>query len=245
MRSSYWTCSNFAKWLRRLVGVDSPSSATAHGWKTWKTNYKNSHPVMFYVTEILLGKLQRFVCYPKDKYREISTYLHNRFIFKSHYLSTNLKVGQYHEIDTRILHGMFETLVEFVEGEKAHMQWAWVEGKDKAHNRKDGRELGLKYLKSETEFEDHDSQAKTAQEIIDLYVWWKDIRPSRLEPMDASGYSSIKSENFDDVLDLLSAPRTPERTKAAEIMHDIEKSYDKEDEEMLVRLIKIRKSLWT
>ena len=32
---------------------------------------------------------------------------------------------------------------------------------------------------------------------------------------------------------------------ASKVMHEAEEAYDKEDEEMLIRLIKVRKNLWT
>lgn len=251
MRSNYWTCSTFAKWLRSRVGVESPRSATSQGWKIWKDDYKSSHPIMYFITEKLLGNLQDIIYKPKDIYHEISCYYDNRFVSKIHYLPTNLKVGKYYDIDTRLLHGLFGTLVEFVESELANHRCAWHDLPTISKKNKEalGREYGLASLAWQMELMEDDEttptpQAVYARELHDLYIWWKDTRPSRLDPMDASGYNALINNSGKDILDLL-GDISPERTKAGQLMHDIEEYYNKEDEEMMIRLIKIRQSMWT
>ena len=64
-------------------------------------------------------------------------------------------------------------------------------------------------------------QAKSSKEIFELYNWWKN-RDNRPDP-----YSNYKSSK--DIKELWKT----------------EESYDQEDEDMLIRLIKIRKHLWT
>ena len=131
-------------------------------------------------------------------------------------------------------------------------------------------EAGMAYLgwASELRVDENDpaseytQQAISAQEIISLYHWWIDIRPLRSDPMDASGWSAwceerrliqqarakAAGEEHDD-LDWLSGNETAtERAKTTsilEISNQIEADHEAEDEEMMIRLIRIRSSLWT
>lgn len=93
-------------------------------------------------------------------------------------------------------------------------------------------------------------QALAAREIMALYDWWKNVYPNRPDPMDASGWSAVckrRREAGRDLLDL--EDRGPEEEdesrKALELCHKIEQEQEDEDTEMLIRLIKIRRSLWT
>jgi hypothetical protein len=95
------------------------------------------------------------------------------------------------------------------------------------------------------------SQAIKAQEILDLYTWWTITRPARPDPYEASGYNSyydnmtakygpgLASWNKEDKEDKKIG------AKARKILNKLEADYDKEDEEMMIRLIKIRHGLWT
>ena len=97
-------------------------------------------------------------------------------------------------------------------------------------------------------------QAERALEIIELYRWWTEVYRNRPDPHDASGwteYCDRKREiNGTKDLDWFCDDKTPPDlkefgTQALEKVQKIEQAYDQEDEEMLIRLIKIRKSLWT
>lgn len=96
-------------------------------------------------------------------------------------------------------------------------------------------------------------QAKAAQEILDLYKWWTEVYPNRPDPMDASGwteYCNRLREEKGEGLRWIGAESTNAETrklgkKAHKLSHQIEAKYEKEDTEMMVRLIKIRNSLWT
>lgn len=96
-------------------------------------------------------------------------------------------------------------------------------------------------------------QAIAAQEVLDLYKWWTEVYPNRPDPHDASGWSEycerVRAANGGGGMSLFRDVKDPELkafgdtalTKASEI----EAAYEKEDEEMLIRLIKVRQSLWT
>jgi hypothetical protein len=94
-------------------------------------------------------------------------------------------------------------------------------------------------------------QATSAKEILALYKWWTVERPARPDPHDASGWTAIcetrRQKDPDDWLGWEDETENERKdtTKALNIANQIEKQYDKEDEEMMIRLIKIRDSLWT
>ena len=93
-------------------------------------------------------------------------------------------------------------------------------------------------------------QAIAAREIKEIYTWWKEVYPNRPDPHDASGWSEYceaKRELNDGRL--FGSKETPEIKKAGDkalkLTRKIEKQYADEDEKMMIRLIKIRESLWT
>jgi len=125
-------------------------------------------------------------------------------------------------------------------------------------------EAGLEYLRWATtltneEFLEEDKkhlaeptyQAKAAKEIIELYTWWTVTYRNRPDPYDASGWTAYCEASRAANGGRLSwgSDKTPEMKKLSDCAHKalrkIEEAYAKEDEQMMIRLIKIRDSLWT
>lgn len=99
-------------------------------------------------------------------------------------------------------------------------------------------------------------QAINAREIYDLYMWWTTVYRNRPDPHDASGWTAycekkrqLRDENGDPISFFSDRGETKElrreRDRALKLMDKIEKEYNDEDEAMMIRLIKIRDSLWT
>lgn len=94
-------------------------------------------------------------------------------------------------------------------------------------------------------------QAVKAQEILDLYNWWTETYRNRPEPMEASGWSAYceaaRLANGGKLS--FGGDKTPELKKmskaALKKLHKMEADYEKEDEQMMIRLIKVRHGLWT
>ena len=94
-------------------------------------------------------------------------------------------------------------------------------------------------------------QAKAAKEIIELYTWWTVTYRNRPDPYEASGWTAAceaqRQANGGKLS--FSSPKDPVLKKASDKAHKllqkIEADYTKEDEVMMIRLIKIRESLWT
>ena len=94
-------------------------------------------------------------------------------------------------------------------------------------------------------------QAKAAKEIIELYTWWTVTYRNRPDAYDASGWTAAceASRIANGGRLSFSGDKDPVLKKASDKAHKllqkIEKAYEAEDEAMMIRLIKIRGSLWT
>lgn len=255
----YWSCSKFADWLR---GTAKPQSGTAEEWDAWKQIAKKKK-FRYWLTEEFLDYLEDFVCWPASRIIDIRSYFNNRFIRKSHALTSNLKRGSWHDFDTRLLHAAFDELVNFVEIEQAWMFVVFSNEDRKKYKTPWHRTFlriglwrcpaaGIAYLnwaaslkiseENSSNFDQPTSQALAAQETLALYNWWKHERPNRPEPSDCSVLTKYSEENpitskiaRDDKL----------AHEILDIYHQLEKEQEEEDTAMLIRLVKIRQNLWT
>lgn len=285
-RSRYWSGSKHADWVRRVfANVVKPKALPLGEWKQWDDALKQSNPFVFWYTEEMLDWIQKFINTPTDVLSNIRYWGYNRFVSQPHLLNTKLKPGAYHEVDTRILHGVFETLVNYIEIEKAWMLVVWNDEMwDKYHVPWYKRlpyflrwtpwrcpEAGLEYLKwemslvhdyeylpehereSQPQYGVPTPQAVSANEQYKLYDWWKNVRPNRPDPMDAGGWSEYCRQadvkrGGDDLMSWLDE-RDEGDAAASKIAldntHEIEEAYRREDDEMLIRLVRIRHGLWT
>jgi len=168
---------------------------------------------------------------------------------KYHLIDTKLGPG-YYENDKVMLYGMFAILVDYVEIELAYMNHCFKEEK----NTKTNKQNGLEHLDWQINLVNEDKSSKhqsdTAQEIKDLYMWWTDSRPNRPDAMDVSGYNDIEQEYDSDlsVMEILAYRDEELKTKintAFDKADIIDKQYEDQDTEMLIKLIKVRKTMWS
>lgn len=243
-RLNYWSCSKFADLIR---GSKKPYALGLDEWDDWEKDIKSKSKIRYYLAEKLLNRLQNFIYFPFDLYHTVEIYLYNRFVSKTHYLKTRLKPGSYHELDERILFGLFNELQNFVEIELANQ----ISSEERKQHKYKGWEqrsasAGLSHLrwamslKYDNDFGDPKNfgkptpQAKSAKKIYELYNWWL-ARPSRPCPMDLSGWSENHKEK----------PGSKKRRRSFDELQRIEDKYNSEDEKMLICLIKLRRDLWS
>jgi hypothetical protein len=266
--STYWSCTKFANWLR---GTPKPNAATGKGWDDWETESKQAHPFRHWLAEEALGEIQDFVTWPNRKLHDIKYYINNRWITRSHALTahpSNINPGSWCDVGNRFLPCLFNELVDFVEVEQAwhHVLWneeAQVKYAVPWYRRGWLRlrtwrcpEAGIAHLSWASELRTDDNseytyQAKAAQEILTLYHWWKDVYPNRPDPHDASGWSEwceIRREKNGGNLFRDDNDTMADRDKTREILDKsnlLEEEQKQEDEDMMIRLIRVRDSLWT
>jgi hypothetical protein len=236
-RIKYWGCSKFANWIR---GEDKPSALEWDKWSEWHNNAEKNNPVRYWVAETLLDKLQDIVNFPLDVYHTVDVYVRNRWIDKIHYLRTGLTPGEYYDLDYRILHGLFNELVIFIESELAYRskynsekKYKFIKGRCK--------EAALDYLnwagqlilneeygvqKDDPEYGKPSNQAIDSKKIRELYDWWTVVRPNRYDPYELFSRETHGNEYY-------------------KLIGELEDRYSAEDTAMLIELIKIRGAIWT
>jgi len=276
--STYWSNTKIADWIR---GTSKPGALTSQGWRDWNRTARKAHPVRYWITEEAFGWAQDFVTWPIRKLYDVKYYINNRWVTRTHALTAHtrdIRPGSWMDVGNRFLPCLFNELVDFVEIEQAwhHCIWDdaaktkhavpwWARGWFRIRTWRSA-EAGLEYLgwASELRIDENDptseytQQATNAQEIISLYHWWMDIRPMRIDPMDASGWSALcerrrqqaKAEGDDDDgiflgLDDKTPAERAESSRILDLSHQIETEQESEDEEMMIRLIRIRQALWT
>ena len=151
----------------------------------------------------------------RDWYRQIV----NRLFNKYYLIDTGLSRGHWHDTDQKILYGMMALLKEFVEEEKPFEFINW----------------------------DSDDQHQNAKkEMVAIYEWWLNYE-KRVEENDKAlhEWSLARFPGGGDFLKELNAPDTVESKNLFDIHTEMEKKLDDEEEEMLMRMIKIRHFLWT
>jgi hypothetical protein len=123
----------------------------------------------------------------------------------------------------------------------AHLEWA----SSLKYDEHMGIEPGQKHYGEST------AQAINAKEILALYRWWKEVYKKRPDVYDVCGWTAYCERKREAEPDnwVFSGKKTKEEqkevSKMLKEMHKMEDDYAKEDEEMMIRLIKVRDSLWT
>lgn len=274
MRNHYWACSRFADWVRGTKKLEAGTAEQWDEWTTaaqMKHNFRywlaeegldHLQQMVYYIPD----KLYDIKYYINNRWvsRTHSLTAHVR----------DIRPGDWCDVGNRFLPCLFNELVEFVEIEQAWHHCMWDDAARKKYRTPWARsffrfrtwrcpEAGIDYLKwamtlTNEEFleegEKHKAeptyQAKAAKEILELYTWWKEVYPNRPDPHDAGGWTDYCNMRRDMGYHLLDMEdKTPEMAEmcktALNKSQEIEEAQKKEDEEMMIRLIKVRESLWT
>jgi len=190
----------------------------------------------------------------RNRYLTIKYYISHRTYNRQHIIRTGLGPG-FSDVVEKMLYTNFTMLVDFIEIEKAWMYYIfnqrgvhpypWYMRQFKKFRSK---EYGLAYLAWEMSLDDaiNKRQRQSAQEQLELYTWWTHIRPNRIDPYDHPEYVDIlnsrsKLEPNQKGYDIQST----EIRRVTKMVIQIEEDQEKEDNNMLVRLVKIRQGLWT
>lgn len=276
--SRHYTSSKIVNWLRKKIfNLDKPTSLPWGKWDEWEENTKANRPVAFFFTESLPNAIEWIPAHSIDYLDKLRIYLVNR-MNHSHGLISSLEKGKYHEFENRLLYGMFDSYVEFIEVEEANMHVVFADSEQKKYKRpwwyefrilrwcKSWRcpEAAIDHLKWEMSLSDKDindpmagidnHQAIAAREKMALYTWWKHIRPSRGEAWAESGFKAFWSDmdtkyggNWVGLggTSKLTVEEEAKYNELSSAQDALEEQWADEDDQMMVRLIKIRRNLWT
>jgi hypothetical protein len=279
--SRYWSCSPFADWLRGTKKLSAGTAEQWDDWTTaaqMKHNFRYwlAEEGLGHLQDFVTWPIRKIY---DVKYYINNRFVTKTHALTAH--ARDIKPGQWCDVGNRFLPCLFNELVDFVEVELAWWQIAWADPAEKAKYKapfwatgwfrwRTWRcpQAGLDNLDWQRSLRhDTDSgwaegdpnigkptpQAVKAQEVLDLYRWWKDVYPNRLDPHDASGWSEYcelkRKEHGDTGLSFMRESKNPETRALGDAAltktHEIEQAYEDEDEEMMIRLIKVRHGLWT
>jgi hypothetical protein len=257
------------KKIRDSLKLDKPIALQWHEWDEWHAKNRKERPIAYWLNETAADFFKDIRSKITSPFNDLRYAIRVRVFDRYHVIPTGLKPG-YSDSDTRMLHGMFTLLVDFVEVEKAWMHVVFDKDAQKKYNHpwwslgwtrfrafRDPA-AGLAHLRWEMTLDDPElpihqrstHQAQAAREIWELYHWWKEVRPNRPDPHDASGwteYCRLREQLGRHLLDMRHENEDEERLcrTALDRSHAIEEAQHQEDEDMLIRLVKIRRSLWT
>ncbi len=202
-------------------------------WRTWHSQTQKKFPIQYFIREtvpLFISVLKQYTIEPILNFKY---YLYNRFISKPHQLSTTLTPGKWYDLDTRILYGMFDSLVDFVEIEAAwHNIWCDSSARKKYKisflrwhapylfrwTKWRSKEAGVDYFNWASKLiYDEDSgvepenelykkstpQAEAAKEVLILYNWWTNIYPNRPDPHATDIWDKLEEKYNLDTLELI------------------------------------------
>jgi len=275
MRNHYWTIGPFADWLRGTPSPKAETSRgwrewreqaeAAHPVRYWLAEEGLDYLQRFFC--YIPDKLYDLKYYINNRWITKTHALTAS--------SSDIPRGSWRDVGNRFLPCLFNELRDFVEVELAwwHIAWEGSEVRKKydppfwatgwwrwrtwrcpeagLDNLEWQMNLKRDYLDDNNPERNLPSpQAETAKEILELYRWWTEVYPNRPDPHDVGGWSDFCEQRRQSGRDFLDfEDRNDEELAASSAALDatqqIEDKYTKEDEEMMIRLIRIRQALWT
>ena len=156
------------------------------------------------------------------KYSRIRDWYHKikcRFFEKYYLLDTRLPKDSWFDTDHKMLYAMMALLLDYIEKEKPFEIINW-------------------------ESDDFHKHAK--KEMLEIKDWWDNYENRQKEIEKAlQKWSDLRTGGKEDLLSNINKPETEESQKQNDLLHELEDKLENEETEMMIRLIKIRKFLWT
>lgn len=194
-----------------IRGIPTGGAKTLQEWETWETDARAQKPVRVFLADDLWQFTILVAQWPTRRVRRLYRWFYNRFYRRSYRMTSSLPKKWRHEFETRVLHCVFDTFCE--EMERSDLQYMrWIASKK---DRIDDR---------------HERQ------LVDLYDWWTKTRPARPDPSAVSGVDDMNQRRHDDP----GSVTETERSDAYRMLFKVEEDYQKEDDEMLLKLIELR-----
>jgi hypothetical protein len=288
MGSRHYSSSKSVAWLRKKIfKIDKPVALGWGEWAKWDAQLKKDHPIGNFFTETLPDWLEWFPEHSIEYVNDVRYYIHN-WVSGTHRMNSTLKRGAWHEMSERMLFANFDTFVDFIEIEEAHGHIAWSDKEERKKYNVPWYETrwlrwfhtwrcpqaGIDHLKWEMTLDQPDPtdpnsgpngtspyQAKAAREKMELYTWWKHIRPTRGDSWVVSGlrpfwdrmdakYEEDGEDGFGGWLGIgnkqkMTAAERRQYDALSKKKDEIEAEWEEEDTQMLIKLIKMRQTLWT
>jgi hypothetical protein len=142
-----------------------------------------------------------------------------------------------------ILFANMAILIDFIEKEKAFE--GFVDWRSAEEMKAAGEEVDAY---SEPCYNNH---AEAKKEMLAIYNWWKKGRKEEHDALEKRYEEAYKDDKFEfepienGMFKLKDRPVTPEQIKARKQIWKDEESLEAKDDEMMIRLVKVRGYMWT
>lgn len=217
--------------LRDITG----ESGDVYCWEDWDKEVQKGYPIRYFIGRTLPRKISTKIIMPIDNF---FYWLRTNTINKYHLLDlrqpkTNTqddyRWGWIDECDKLVL-ANFSVLRDYMEDCQVNKSLIY------GPNDESIKELEKELVKSEAELGQEDiglrNQIKYLKEIKDIWEYWTVNRKNDLKYINELSMEWSKTA------------RGPERDKKFDYLHKIEKEFEEQEEDILIRLIKVRKGLW-
>ncbi|GAB2875767.1 hypothetical protein GCM10027093_09000 [Paraburkholderia jirisanensis] len=209
-------------WIERQIKKLRPykflAGGTAKEWRLWEEKARTEHPVGWFIFETVVdGAFDVWRYRVAKPINDLVWWFRYRCCrqHQNHLIDTKLPPG-YHDADRQLLHASFAILTDFVHRQKNGGHVAW--DADPEH-------------------------AKVWAEMQSLDIWWRDERPLRDSGLpehphvDLPDLELFEEENQDRA-------DVQEFYRVCKVRRTMDAQFQQEDEDMLIRLAKIRTRLW-
>lgn len=204
------------KYRWRIV---TPFALEWNGWDDWRDQLKARFPIRAFIQVTVPDTWRKALGYKiKHILHDLKWGFIHRYVKQHQYnviRPKTLEVG-YHDPDERILHACMEDLRQYYERGAIHVEW----NSDPHHQH-------------------------VYKEMTDIYTWWTKEFPTREEDWEKANpspdvdskrlFSNGKHKNDPDVV---------EWHRVRELQREAEVKWAQDEEDMLIKLMKIRRSLW-
>lgn len=209
----------FEQFMYRHFGMEAPGAVTHTEWKAWRKMAKKKYPIIYWLKEELPYKTWKPVWW---RIEHAYWWVQHRInpSRRYHVVKPRTLEPGYHDECHLILHASMHILVEFVEHQKTHEIVDWEATTEHSHAWK---------------------------EMNAIHDWWiaHQTREDRLPPYPERPKDE---DGIDDILSICDMARDSEEyiawKKVADLHQEMEAQWDNEEEEMLIRLAKIRLYMW-
>jgi hypothetical protein len=204
--------------IKRLRPYATLRSGSAQEWRVWKETTRTEHPVAWFTFETVIDGAFDVLRYRVQRpLQDARWWLVHRLCPKHRYhiVDTGLRPG-YHDPDTQMLHACFAILSRYVHRQKTCGIVDW-------------------------EATPEHSAMSAGMQALDK--WWREDRPTRksrlpeLPVVDLPPFEQFEPEHQDRA-------DVQEWSRVCKIHSEMEEHFEQEDEDMFIRLMKIRTRLW-
>lgn len=199
---------------------DEPKGKT---WQDWHRTVKQMHPIKYWIAETFGDWLRYSVWFPlKHPFEKFHYWFVSHFVPSRRYHMLDLRQeGGYQygwqDVPEKMLYAMFNLLGEYLNKEKPHDLTQW-------------------YTREQIEA---DPGMKMQQDALEeaqaIYHWWTVERKQEFEAESKLTHDWVEARKA----------KNPNKEELWKALQKMKADLENKEDEMIARLMKIRKSLWT